>query len=242
MKNENSIVVSEEVKLPSAQDLLEAGVHFGHKTSKWHPRMKPFIFSSRNGVHIFDLEKTLQKMNEAMVFLRSVAEKGGVVLFVGTKPAAKAIVKETAQALGMPYVSERWLGGTLTNFKTISKRLDYFRKLEEEQKNGGWDKYVKKERTKLEKKLKKLQKQLEGIRNLMKIPEALFALDIKAENLAIKEAKRVKIPVVAVCDTANDPSLIDYPIPANDDAISSLRIILEAAANNLKDAKPPIVK
>jgi len=238
MNNENSTIISEEVKLPSAQELLEAGVHFGHKTSKWHPRMKPYIFSSRNGVHIFDLEKTLQKMNEALVFLRSVAEKGGVILFVGTKPAAKSIIKETAGKLGMPYVSERWLGGTLTNFKTISKRLDYFRKLEEEQKNGGWDKYVKKERTKLEKKLKKLQKQLEGIRNLMKIPEALFALDIKTENLAIREAKRVKIPVVAVCDTANDPSQIDYPIPANDDAISSMKIILAAVAENLKNAKP----
>mgnify|MGYP001608250251 FL=1 len=238
MNNENLTVISEEVKLPSAQDLLEAGVHFGHKTSKWHPRMKPYIFSSRNGVHIFDLEKTLQKMGEAMVFLKGVAEKGGIVLFVGTKPAAKTIVKETAQALGMHYVSERWLGGTLSNLKTISKRLDYFRKLEDEQKTGGWDKYVKKERTKLEKKLKKLQGQLEGIRNLMKIPEALFAVDVKTENLAIKEAKRVKIPVVAICDTANDPSLIDYIIPANDDANSSMKIILETVAENLKNAKP----
>jgi len=238
MENENLAVNSEEVKLPSAQDLLEAGVHFGHKTSKWHPKMKPYIFTSRNNVHLLDLGKTLAKLGEALVFLKSVAQKGGTILFVGTKPAAKKIVKETAEALNMPYVSERWLGGTLTNFKTISKRLDYFRKLEEEQKTGGWDKYVKKERTKLEKKLKKLQAQLAGIKNLMKIPEAIFVADIKAENLAVREARRVKIPVAAICDTANDPTLIDYSIPANDDATSSIKIILETVLENLKNIKP----
>jgi len=227
-----------EVKLPSAQELLEAGVHFGHRTSRWHPKMEQYIFSSKNGIHIFDLEKTLKKLEEAVLFLQDVMSRGGMILFVGTKPAAKGIVQEIAQALDMPYVVKRWLGGTLTNYKTIRKRLDYYLGLEEQERTGGWDKYIKKERTQLKQTLDKLQGQLEGIKKLSRLPQALFVADIKEDNIAVREARKIGIPVVAICDTCIDPTSADYIIPANDDAASSIRKIVEVLTDNLKDIKP----
>lgn len=221
------------VKLPSAEELLEAGVHFGHRVSAWHPKMEPYIFGARNNVHVFDLGKTLKKLEEAIVFLRDVLSQGGVILFVGTKPSAKKLVKEIAEKLNMPYVDGRWLGGTLTNFKTISKRLDYYRTLEQESKTNAWDKYTKKERLQLARKLEKLDKQFSGVKSLMKLPQAIWASDVKADNIAIREAKKVGIPVAAITDTDMDPSLVDYVIPANDDATSALRKIMETVAENL---------
>lgn len=232
----------EQVKLPTAQELLEAGVHFGHKTSRWHPKMEQYIFGIRNDVHIFDLEKTLAKIEQAIIFMKGVLARGGWILFVGTKPAAKSIVKEAAKELEMPYVFERWLGGTLTNFKTVIKRLQYLKSLEEEEKTGVWEKYVKKEKLQLQKKMAKLNKQLEGIKNLIRLPEAVFAADVKVDNIALREAKRVGIPVVAICDTNVDPSLVDYVIPANDDATPALKIIINAIVQNLKGVKPAEVK
>lgn len=231
-----------ELKLPSAEQLLEAGVHFGHKTSRWHPKMEPYIFGVRNDVHIFDLEKTLKKLEEAIIFMQSVLARSGSILFVGTKPAAKSIVREAAQELNLPYVSGRWLGGTLTNFKTISKRLQYLKNLEEEEKSGAWEKYVKKEKLQLQKKMAKLNEQLAGIRNLIRLPDAIFVADVKVDNIAVREAKRTGIPVVAICDTNVDPSAIDYPIPANDDATPALKIIMDTVVKNLKDVKPAEIK
>jgi small subunit ribosomal protein S2 len=230
-----------DVKLPSPQEMVEAGVHFGHKTSRWHPKMEQYIFSSRNSIHIFDLEKTAKKLEEAITFLSRVVSHGGLVVFVGTKPISRSLIKAAAQELGMPFVSERWIGGTLTNFKTINKRIQYLTDLEEQQKTGQWEKFTKKEQLVLKRKMEKLQFRFEGIRKLNKLPEALFAIDVKADNLAIREAKKIKIPVVSICDTNMDPKLIDYVIPANDDASSSLKIIVDAIVDNLKKAKPPIV-
>ena len=230
-----------ELKLPSAEQLLEAGVHFGHKTSRWHPKMAPYIFISKSDVHLFDLEKTLTKLAEALEFMRGVLANGGTILFVGTKPAARNFVKEIAQKLGLPYVSERWLGGTLTNFKTVTKRLQYYRDLEEQKANGTWDSYIKKERVQLQKKLAKLEKQLAGIKNLMRLPQAIFVVDAKEETTAIHEAKITGVPVVAICDTNVDLTAIDYVIPANEDASSSLKILMETIAENLTGIEPTVV-
>jgi len=227
-----------EVKLPSAQELLEAGVPFGHKTSVWNPKMKPYIFTAKNGIHIFDLEKTQQKLSEAIVFMRSIRKRGGIIFFVGTKPAAKKIVEETAQALGAPYASKKWLGGTLTNFKTISGRLKFWRDLEEQKAAGQWEKFTKKERLVLQRKVDGLEERLEGIKDLKTLPQALFAVDVKEDETAIREAKKIGIPVVAICDSNANLSLIDYPIPANDDAVPTIQILLETIAQNLKDISP----
>lgn len=238
MTEEQKTQTQGELKLPSAEQMLEAGVHFGHKTSRWHPKMAPYIYTSKGDVHVFDLEKTLAKLDQALTLMSGALAKGGVILFVGTKPVAKKFIKETAEALNMPYANERWLGGTLTNFRTINKRLQYYRELLEQQATGGWDKYIKKERVQLQKKLDKLHRQLEGIKNLVRLPEVLFVADAKVDISAIREANIVKIPVIAICDTNVDPSKIDYVIPANDDASSSLKILAEAIVNNLKDVKP----
>jgi len=237
MSEEKQDTKNEEIKLPSPEALVEAGVHFGHKTSRWHPKMEEYILTSKSDVHIFNLEKTIAKFSEALAFMKSVVAKGGIILFVGTKPIAKKFIKDMAKTLNMPYATERWLGGTLTNFKTISKRLKYYGELEEQQAAGGWDKYIKKERVQLQKRLAKLHKQLEGIKNLVKLPDALFVSDAKIDNLAIREAKRMKITAIAICDTNIDPSLIDYVIPANDDASSAIKILSDTIVNNLKDVK-----
>ena len=227
--------------MPSAQELLEAGVHFGHRTSAWHPKMEPYIFGVKQNIHIIDLAKTLQKLEEALVFLSEVLGRGGQILLVGTKPAAKEIIKETAEKLGMPYVKERWLGGTLTNFKTIAKRIEYYHHLIEQQKSGELAKYTKKERLHLERKLAKLDRQLFGIRNLNKIPQALLVASPKADNTAVREAIRLKVPVVALVDTNTDPTTINYMIPANDDAASSLRKIFEIISDNLLEVKKTLL-
>lgn len=238
MNGEKNTDFREEIKLPTAQELLEAGAHFGHKKSNWHPKMEQYIFGTRNDIHIFDLEKTLDKLKEAAFFLREALIRGELILFVGTKPAAKSIVKEAAGELNMPFVSEKWLGGTLTNFKTVTKRLQYLKKLEEEEKSGVWEKYVKKEKLQLQKKIAKLNKQLEGIKNLVRLPGALFVTDVKTDNIALREAKKIGIPIVAICDTNVDPSMVDYVIPVNDDAVPALKIIMDMIVRNLKSVKP----
>ncbi len=230
--------IKTEILLPAIQELVAAGVHTGHRTSKWHPKMAPYIFSSRHGTHVFDLEKTLEKLSEALVFLSRVVANDGVILFVGTKPAARAIVREAAQALGMPYVVDRWLGGTLTNFKTIAKRIQYLKNLEEQEQTGQWEKYTKKERLELRREKEKLQKRLVGIRALAKLPEVVLATDIKMDEIAIREARKTKVPVISLCDTNMDPTAVDYLIPANDDASASLKIIFDSIVKNLKNKRP----
>lgn len=238
MTEEKSTII--DVKLPSAEQLVEAGAHFGHKTSSWNPKMAPYIFGPRNGVHIFDVEKTLKKMSEALFFMARVLANNGKVLFVGTKPAAKALIASSANELNLPYVANRWLGGTLTNFKTISKRIQYLKELEEQKKTGQWDKFTKKERLMLQRKMEKLQGQLAGIRDLNKLPEAVFITDVKVDNIAMREAKITKIPVIAICDTNMNPVGIDYIILANDDATASLKILLATITDNLKNVKPMV--
>lgn len=236
MTEEKSTIL--EVKLPLAEKLVEAGVHFGHKTSSWNPKMAQYIFGPRNGIHVFDLEKTLKKLEEALVFMARVLANNGKILFVGTKPAAKALITAAASELSLPYVANRWLGGTLTNFKTISKRIQYLKELEEQKKTGQWEKFTKKERLMLQRKMEKLQSQLAGIRELNKLPEAVFITDVKVDNIALREAKIMKIPLIAICDTNMNPVGIEYLIPANDDATSSLKILLNAITDNLKAVKP----
>ncbi len=220
--------------LPSLEEMLKAGVHFGHRISKWNPQMESYIFTNRNNVHIIDLEKTRGKLNEALKFIQKIKAQKGVILFIGTKVSAKDITRQTAEKCQMPYVNERWLGGTLTNFKIISQRLEYFRDLEEKRKKGELKKYTKKEQHQFSVKLQKLEKQFGGIKEITKLPEALLVIDIQKEKLAVKEARMKGIPIIGLCDTNSDPSLIDYPIPVNDDAITSLKLILGTIAKVLK--------
>ena len=225
-KSKKTISQNIEKILPSLEEMLKAGVHFGHRTSKWNAKMEPYIFTARNNVHIIDLEKTQEKLAKALKFIQKIKEKKGVILFVGTKVAAKEITSQTAKKCRMPYVSERWLGGTLTNFGIISKRLEYFRDLEEKNKKGELKKYTKKEQHQFGVELQKLERQFGGIKKMLKLPEALLVIDVQKEKLAVKEAGMKNIPVIGLCDTNADPSIINYPIPANDDAITSLKLIL----------------
>lgn len=219
------------------EEMVKAGVHFGHRTTKWNPKMKPYIFGAKNNVHIIDLDKTIEALKRAIDFLKEATSKGGVILLVGTIPAAKNIIKDAALACQMPYVNERWLGGTLTNFKIISKRLEHFRELGRKREDGELKKYTKKEQLDFDEELKKLERKFGGIKNLTKTPEALLVLDPKKNDIAVKEAIRVKIPVIALCDTNINPTSIDFPIPANDDASSSLALIASYLARAINDGK-----
>jgi small subunit ribosomal protein S2 len=223
-----------EKKLPSLEEMLKAGVHFGHRTSKWNPQMKPYIFTSRNNVHIIDLDKTQEKLTKALKFIQKIKAQKGIILFVGTKVAAKEITRQMAEKCHMPYVNERWLGGTLTNFKIISQRLEYFLDLEKKKKTGELKKYTKKEQHQFGVELQKLDRQFGGIKKMTKLPEALLVVDVQKEKLAVKEARMKNIPVIGLCDTNADPNIIDYPIPVNDDAITSLKLILGVIVKVLK--------
>lgn len=220
--------------IPSLEEMLEAGVHFGHRTSKWDAKMKPYIHTVRNNVHIIDLEKTEEKLKQALEFIHKIKGKKGIIIFVGTKVAAGEITKKTAEEVKMPYVIERWIGGTLTNFSVISKRLEYIRNLEEKKKTGELKKYTKKEQHDFDIEIKKLNQQFGGIKEITKLPDALFVIDTYKEKSAVKEAKMKGIPVIGLCDTNADPTIVDYPIPVNDDAISSLRLILGTIIKVLK--------
>ena len=219
------------------KQLLEAGVHFGHQTRRWNPKMKRFIFGERNGIYIIDLQQTLGRIETAYTFVRDLVADGGTVLFVGTKKQARDSVKEWADRTGMPYVNQRWLGGLLTNFSTVSKRLARMKELEELDFEGTTSGFTKKELLIKKRELDKLHKSLGGIRNLSKTPSALWVVDTKKEHLAIDEAKKLGIPVIGILDTNCDPDEVQYPIPGNDDAIRSVslltRIIADAAAEGL---------
>lgn len=220
--------------LPSLEEMLKAGVHFGHRTSRKNPKMDPYIFTSRNSVHIIDLEKSREKMKQALEFLAELKKNKGMLIFVGTKVSAKEIIEDSARQVKMFYINERWIGGTLTNFKVISNRLDYFRDLEKKRETGELKKYTKKEQHEFNIELQKLERQFGGIKSMEKLPDALVVVDTYKEKLAVKEAKMKNIPVVGLCDTNADPSLVDFPIPTNDDAISSLKLILETVVKALK--------
>src|SRR6266705_4463620 len=220
-RNKRKLMISIGVK-----ELLDSGVHFGHQTKRWNPKMKPFIFDARNGIHIIDLSKTLNQLEAACGFLASSVSKGGKVLFVGTKKQAQQAVKETAIQCGQFYVTERWLGGTLTNFSTIKRSIARLKQIEKMEADGTINNYVKQEQSMIRREAARLAKFFDGIRSMEKHPAAMFVVDIKREHNAVAEARRLKIPVVAIVDTNCDPDLVDYPIAGNDDAIRSVRMIL----------------
>ncbi len=213
------------------KELLEAGVHFGHQTKRWNPKMQKYIFGERNGIYIIDLQKTLKKFREAYAFVRDLAAEGGIVLFVGTKKQAQETVLEETTRCGMFYVNHRWLGGTLTNFATIRKSIARLKKLDEMSETGEYERLPKKEVIGLERERAKLQSTLVGIKNMDRLPSAVFIIDPKKETIAVEEARRLQIPIVAIVDTNCDPSGIDYPVPGNDDAIRSVRLITSRIAD-----------
>jgi small subunit ribosomal protein S2 len=219
------------------KELLDAGVHFGHQTKRWNPKMKPFIFDARNGIHIIDLSKTLVQLEAACNFLSATVGKGGKVLFVGTKKQAQTAIRDTAKESGQYYVTERWLGGTLTNFATIKRSLARLKEIEKMETDGTINNYVKQEQSMIRREAARLVKFFQGIQTMEKMPGAMFVVDIKREHNAVAEARRLQIPVVAIVDTNCDPDLVDYPIAGNDDAIRSVRLILAMVGQTVTQAQ-----
>lgn len=215
----------------SMKKLLEAGVHFGHRSRRWNPKMRRFIFTERNGIHIIDLQQTIIRLEKAYNFVRDVAAEGGTVVFVGTKKQAQENLTFEAERCGMPYVSRRWLGGTLTNFRTIRQRIDYLLDLEAQKERGEFERLTKKEALSKERELAKLNLRLGGIKNLLRLPEAVFIVDLRREAIAVRECSTLKIPIVAMVDSNCDPDPIDYIIPANDDAIRAIKLITSKIAD-----------
>ena len=215
----------------SMKALLEAGVHFGHQTRRWNPKMRPFIFTERNGIHIIDLQQTVGRLVLALDYVRDVAARGEQVLFVGTKKQARDVIESEARRCGMPFVTNRWLGGTLTNFSTIQRRASFLVRQEETRASGDFDRLHKKEVLKIDKEIEKLNRHLGGIKQMARLPGVVFIIDPDAEAISVSEARRVDIPIVAMCDTNCDPDLIDYPIPSNDDAIRAIKLITSRLAD-----------
>ncbi|KZM54705.1 30S ribosomal protein S2 [Geobacillus stearothermophilus] len=221
----------------SMKQLLEAGVHFGHQTRRWNPKMKKYIFTERNGIYIIDLQKTVKKVEEAYNFVRELAANGGKILFVGTKKQAQESVKEEAERCGMFYVNQRWLGGTLTNFATIQKRIKRLREIEKMEEDGIFDVLPKKEVIRLKKEKERLEKFLGGIKDMKELPDALFVIDPRKERIAVAEARKLNIPIIGIVDTNCDPDEIDYVIPANDDAIRAVKLLTSKIADAVLEAK-----
>lgn len=225
-------------KMPELKEFMKAGVHFGHQKSKWHPKMKPFIFTEKNGVHVINLEETQKHLVTAFEFIKEIVATGGTILFLGTKPQAKQYVKEAALSCGMPYVISRWLGGTLTNSNSVLNLVKKYRKLKLEQETGELKKYTKKEQLNIAREIERLDVLIGGIANLNTIPNVLFITDVKTEKTAVDEARRKKVPIIAICDTNVNPDKIDYPIPANDDATNSIKLIVNLVAAAVNESRP----
>jgi len=221
----------------SMKQLLEAGVHFGHQTRRWNPKMKKYIFTERNGIYIIDLQKTVKKVEEAYNFVKELAGNGGNILFVGTKKQAQESVKDEAERSGMFYVNHRWLGGTLTNFETIQKRIDRLKQIEKMEEDGTFDVLPKKEVVQLKKEHDRLVKFLGGIKDMRNLPDALFVIDPRKERIAVAEARKLNIPIIGIVDTNCDPDEIDYVIPANDDAIRAVKLLTSKMADAIVEAK-----
>ena len=221
----------------SMKQLLEAGVHFGHQTRRWNPKMAKYIFTERNGIYIIDLQKTVKMLDTAYDFIRDVSAEGGEILFVGTKKQAQEAIKEEAERCGMHYVNARWLGGMLTNFKTIQKRIERLAQINQMEEDGTFDMLPKKEVIKLKAQRDKLEKYLGGIKDMKKLPGAMFIVDPRKEKIAIAEAKKLNIPVVAIVDTNCDPDEVDYVIPGNDDAIRAVKLIASTMANAIIEGR-----
>ncbi len=221
----------------SMKQLLEAGVHFGHQTRRWNPKMQPFIFMDRNGIHIIDLQQTVTRLNEAYKFVEQLAAEGGTILFVGTKKQAQEAVAEEAKRCGMFYVNQRWLGGMLTNFQTIQSRIRYLRDLEARRERGDFERLPKKEVQRLQDDMNRLERTLGGIKDMRRLPNAVFIVDTRKERTAVLEARRLEIPVIALADTNCDPDEMDYPIPANDDAIRAVRLLCSKIADAVLEGR-----
>lgn len=211
----------------SVKEMLKAGVHFGHQTSRWHPKMRPYIFGERNGIHIIDLERTQVAFSAALDYIQKLAAEKKIILFVGTKRQAKELVRQAADKINMPHLTERWLGGFLTNFEVVSKLPQRLVKLKKDMAEGRLEKYTKKERLDFQKEIERLEFLVGGVQNLTRLPDAIFILDVKEEKTAFREAQRRGIPIIAVCDTNTNPDGVAYPIPANDDATKSIAYILD---------------
>ena len=219
------------------KQMLEAGVHFGHQTRRWNPRMRPFIYTERHGIHILDLAQTVRRFDEALQQVRETVSAGQTVLFVATKKQARAVIRAEAERCGMPYVTNRWLGGTLTNWATISRRIEFLRDLELRIASGEHEMLPKRERLRLEKQYNRMQRAFGGISTLERPPGMLFVIDVKLEDIAVREANRTKTPIVAMCDTDADPTLIDFPVPANDDAIRAIQLVTARVADAVLEGR-----
>jgi small subunit ribosomal protein S2 len=212
------------------KDMLDAGVHFGHQTQRWNPKMKPYVYTARGGIHIIDLQKTVVRANKAAEFVKNIAAEGGRLIFVGTKKQAVEPILEAAQKCGQHYVTKRWLGGMLTNFETVKASIDRLKRIDQMKEKGEFNYFSKKERARIEKEYLRLSEYLNGIRDMKESPSAMFVVDLPKEHIAVAEAKRLGIPVVAIADTNSDPELIEYPIPGNDDAIRSIKLFANLVA------------
>lgn len=224
-------------KLPSLQELLEAGVHFGHQVRRGHPRMRPYIYGARDGVHVIDLTQSEKYLKEACEYVYKLGTDGGILLFVGTKKQAQPIVEESAKRLETPYMMQRWIGGFLTNFEEISKNIKKLKEFQEQKSKGELSKYTKKEQLLIERKMDKLSQDFAGVMDLSKLPDAIFVIDTVMEKVAVREANKMGIPVVAIADSNSDPTLINYLVPGNDDAIKSIKILTEAIADAYEQGK-----
>lgn len=228
------------MQTPELTVLLKSGAHFGHRTSKWHPNMEPYIFTVKQGVHIINLEKTAELLEKAMQFARELASQGKTILFVGTKHQAAPLIEQYATSVGMPFVAHRWLGGTLTNFKTISSVARKLTKLKQQNEAGELKKYTKKEQLEFSREIERLEGIVGGIETLYALPDAVFIVDLKEEKTALRESRHMHIPVIAICDTNVDPKLVDYPIPANDDAVKSIECLVSSIASAVGQGKTEI--
>jgi len=222
------------------KELLEAGAHFGHQTSRWHPRMKSYIFTKRDGIHIINLELTASMLDSACEFIKQLVAEGGNILFVGTKKQAQESIEEEAKRCEMYYVNHRWIGGTLTNFSTIQARIDYLVRLEDQQAKGSFSRLPKKEVLKIEEEIARLNRQMAGFKEMTSLPDTMFIVDIAKESIALAEARRAGIPVVAIVDTNCNPDDVDYPIPANDDAIRAIRLVCSKISDSVIEGKSRI--
>jgi small subunit ribosomal protein S2 len=225
------------IKLPTTEELLEAAVQNGHSVSKSHPKMKPYFHSIKGGINLIDLEKTKEGLQKAAEFIKTVAAKNGKILFVGTKPAAQAIIKKYAEQVDMPYVVERWLGGIITNFSVIHQLINKLKKMEEEKEKGDWGKYTKKEKLNLEKEVARLNLFVGGLKNLERLPDVLYIVGLHEEKTAVREAKKAKIKSVGIADANNNPEDVSFPIPANDDATRSIDLITGVIAQAIKEGQ-----
>jgi len=229
-------------KMPNLIEMLQSGMHFGHSATHWHPKMKPFIFGERGGVHIIDLEKTQDQLETALQFVKDVADRGGIVLFVGTKPQAQAPIKKYADACGMPFVTERWLGGTLTNFSQIKETLKRLKSLKDQRDKGELKKYTKKEQLLITREIEEMEHKIGGIENITRVPEAIFVIDVRHEKTAVQEANITHTKVVGLCDTNVNIKGVDLVIPGNDDAVKSIELVSKLVCEAVKEGKASAAK